>query len=123
MIRTALLLLAVILSGATSAAAADAVAGKAIFNRCKICHTLEAGAGNRVGPNLHGVIGRKAGTTDGFAYSEAMKSSGVTWDDETLGKYLQDPKNFVPGNKMAFPGIADPAQLADLLAYLQEATP
>jgi cytochrome c len=123
MIRIVLLLLAAILASAADAGAADTVAGKAIFNRCKICHTLEAGAGNRVGPNLHGVIGRKAGTADGFAYSEAMKSSGITWDQDTIAKYLQDPKGFVPGNKMAFPGIADPAQLADLLAYLKDATP
>ena len=102
--------------------AADTAAGQAIFNRCKICHTLESGGRNTVGPNLHGMFGRKAGTSDGFAYSEAMKNSGIVWDDSTLTKYLRDPKEVVPGGKMAFPGIKDDQQLADLLAYLHQAT-
>src|SRR5437879_3681061 len=72
--------------------AADAAAGQAQFNKCKICHTVEAGGHSMVGPNLHGVIGRKAGTADNFAYSEAMKNSGIVWDDDTLTKYLRDPK-------------------------------
>jgi cytochrome c len=101
--------------------AADPAAGQAIFNRCKICHAVEAGK-NMVGPSLHGLFGRKAGTIDNFTYSEAMKNSGIVWDDDTLTKYLHDPKAFVPGDKMAFPGIKDDAQLADLLAYLHQAT-
>jgi len=102
-------------------AAADAAAGQAIFNRCKICHSVDAGK-NMVGPSLHGLFGRKAGTADNFAYSEAMKNSGIVWDDDTLTKYLHDPKAFVPGDKMAFPGIKDDSQLGDLLAYLHQAT-
>jgi cytochrome c len=103
------------------AAAANAAAGQAVFNRCKICHTIEAGGRNVVGPNLHGVFGRKAGSLPNFAYSPAMKDSGVVWDDDTLTKYLRDPKEFIPGDRMAFPGIKDEGQLADLLAYLHEA--
>src|SRR5580692_12838482 len=90
-----------------SAIAADVAAGQAIFARCKICHTVEAGGRSGVGPNLHGIFGRKAGSLDGFTYSEAMKNSGITWDDDTIRQYLNDPKNFIPGNKMAFPGIKD----------------
>jgi cytochrome c len=100
--------------------AADIAAGQTIFNRCKICHALEAGK-NMVGPSLHGIFGRKAGTADNFTYSEAMKSSGIVWDDDTLAKYLRDPKEVVPAGKMAFPGLKDDQQIADLLAYLHQA--
>ena len=101
--------------------AADIAAGQAEFNKCKICHTLESGGRNTVGPNLHGVFGRKAGTGDKFAYSEAMKNSGIVWDDETLAQYLRSPREVVPDGKMAFPGIKDDTQLANLLAYLHQA--
>jgi len=104
-----------------SAIAADVAAGQAIFARCKICHTVEAGGRSGVGPNLHGIFGRKAGSLDGFTYSEAMKNSGITWDDDTIRQYLNDPKNFISGNKMAFPGIKDEIELSNLLAYLHEA--
>jgi len=101
--------------------AADIGAGQAQFNRCKICHSLEAGK-NIVGPSLHGLFGRKSGTADNFTYSAAMTDSGIVWNDETLAKYLRDPKQVVPGGKMAFPGLKDDQQMADLLAYLRQAT-
>jgi cytochrome c len=116
------LLLVLSLLWTAPAHAADVVAGQVVFNRCKICHTADAGAGNRVGPNLHGLFGRKAGTEPGFTYSDAMRNSGIVWDDETLAKYLRDPRGFVPGNRMAFPGVAGEAALADLLDYLKQAT-
>ena len=75
-----------------------------------------------LGPSLHGVIGRKAGSVPGYAYSPAMKNANVTWTDDTLSKYLADPKAFVPGDKMVFVGIKDPSKLGDLLAYLNQAT-
>lgn len=102
--------------------AADPAAGKAVFNRCRICHTVEAGGRNGTGPNLHGLFGRKAGSVENFSYSAAMKNSGIVWDEATLGKYLRNPKQFIPGNRMAFPGIASDKEIADLLAYLREAT-
>ena len=120
--RTAgLCLLAMLLSSADPALAASAAAGQAVFNRCKICHTIEPGGRNIVGPNLHGIFGRKAGSLPNFAYSPALRESGVVWDDDTLTKYLRDPKEFIPGDRMAFPGIKDEGQLADLIAYLREA--
>ena len=99
----------------------DAQRGAQVFAQCKICHSLEAGK-NMVGPSLHGLIGRKAGSVPGYAYSPAMKNANVTWNDDTLSKYLVDPKAFVPGDKMVFVGIKDPSKLGDLLAYLNQTT-
>jgi cytochrome c len=117
-----LCLLLMLFSSDNGAAAANATAGQAVFNRCKVCHTIEAGGRNVVGPNLHGIFGRTAGSVPNFTYSPAMKESGVVWNDDTMAKYLRDPKQFIPGDRMAFPGIKDEEQLADLLAYLHEAT-
>jgi cytochrome c2 len=102
-------------------AAGDAKNGGRIFNQCKPCHSLEAGK-NGVGPTLHGLLGRKAGTVPGYSYSAAMQSSGIVWNEDTLAKFLADPSTFVPGTKMVSAGIRDKAQLDDLIAYLKEAT-
>lgn len=122
MVRSAAFVVACILLVPRAASAADAVAGEKVFARCKICHSVQAGAPSPVGPNLHGVFGRKAGTVEGFNYSEAMKNSGIVWDDETLTKYLRDPRGSMPGNKMAFPGLKNDDEMANLLAYLHQAT-
>lgn len=97
--------------------------GERTFNQqCKACHTVEKSGASPIGPNLSGVIGRKAGTVPGFAFSDALKTSGITWDEASLGDYLRDPKAKVPGGKMVFAGIKRPAQLADVIAYLKKAT-
>jgi cytochrome c2 len=103
-------------------AAGDPEKGKQIFNsRCKACHALEPDK-RGIGPTLHGLFGRKAGSLPDYNYSAAMKSSGVTWNDDTLRQYLSDPHKFIPGDKMMFAGIKDEAQLDGLIAYLKEAT-
>jgi cytochrome c len=102
----------------TLALAQDAEAGKKVFTKCAPCHSIGPGATNKVGPNLNGVIGRKAGTEEGFAYSDAMKAAGWVWDEATFKEYITDPKKKVPGNKMLFPGVKDELERDDLFAYL-----
>jgi cytochrome c len=118
-------IVAVIAGLATEASAqsGDFARGQRIFNQqCRACHTLDKGGANTMGPNLHGVFGRKAGTTQGFASSEAMVKSGIVWDDATMAEYNRDPKGKVPGTKMVFNGVKQQAQLDDLVAYLKQAT-
>lgn len=102
---------------AAAAPAADAANGAKLFAQCKICHSVEPGK-NGLGPSLHDVVGRKAGTEAGFTYSPAMKSSGLTWTDAELSEYLRAPMKLVPGTKMAFAGMANEKDRADLIAYL-----
>ena len=100
---------------------ADVEKGKAAFEACAACHSLD-GSGDYDGPTLKDVIGRKAGSLEDYRYSAAMKRSDVTWDAATLDKYIADPQAFIPGNRMAFAGIAEGAQREDLIAYLAVAT-
>jgi cytochrome c len=102
----------------TLALAQDEEAGKKVFQKCAPCHSVGPGAANKVGPNLSGLVGRKAGTEEGFSYSDAMKNSGITWDEATFKEYITDPKKKVPGNKMLFPGVKDELERDDLFAYL-----
>jgi cytochrome c len=89
-------------------------------NTCGICHTLQPGQ-NRLGPSLAGIIGRKAGSVTGFDYSEANKNSNVVWDEVQLDQYLSNPKQFMPGTKMIYPGMKDAEQRKALIAYLRDA--
>lgn len=96
----------------------DAVAGKTVFGICAACHAVGPGAANKVGPELNGLIGRKAGTAPNYRYSAAMANSGLTWDVATFQKYIADPKGVVPGNKMTYAGLKDATKINDLTAYL-----
>lgn len=101
------------------ASAQDAAAGKKAFTtKCGACHSIGPGAKAKVGPELNGLIGRKAGSIEGFAYSDSMKNSGITWDDVAFKEYIADPKKKVPGNKMLFPGVKDELERDDITAYL-----
>ena len=93
--------------------------GQTVFKKCATCHTPNEGGKHGTGPNLWNIVGRKIGSAEGFNYSSAVKGKGGEWTFENLAKYLYDPKAFIPGNRMAFAGVKDPAELADLLAYLR----
>jgi cytochrome c len=95
----------------------DAEAGKIVFKKCAVCHSTDAGV-NKVGPSLHGIIGRHAASVDGYNYSAAMKAFDKTWDAALLETYLPDPRGTVPGTKMVFPGLKDAKDRADVIAYL-----
>ena len=96
----------------------NAGAGEKVFVQCKACHVVDPGV-NRVGPSLHGVVGRKAGSIEGFRYSPANKNSGITWTEDELYTYLEHPQKTVPGTYMTFPGLKDAQQRADVIAYLK----
>jgi cytochrome c len=120
--RLPLVAIAVLWSVQAFAAEGNAARGERMFQNCMPCHSLAADK-NMTGPSLSGLWGRKAGTAESFTrYSDALKSSGVVWNDQTLDKWLADPEHTIPGNTMTFRGIADAQQRADVLAYLKQAT-
>jgi cytochrome c len=114
--------LIVIASAATAPAALaqDAEAGKSSFNKCLACHAIGEEAKNKVGPELNGLDGRKAGTVPDYNYSDANKNSGITWDEATFKEYIKDPKAKVPGTKMAFAGIKNETEANNLWAYISK---
>jgi cytochrome c len=97
---------------------ADLANGESKFALCSTCHTLPAGGPNMTGPNLHGVFGRKAGTSPGFTYSDTIKATGWTWDAAHIDSWITDPKVAAPGTKMTFAGLKDPKDRTDVIAYL-----
>lgn len=97
-------------------------AGKSAFNTCIACHVLEKGAANRIGPNLYGIIGQAAGSADGFKYSDAMASSGITWTKEELDIYLANPAAKVPGTTMMAGAISDAGRREAIIAYIEDAS-
>lgn len=110
---------------APAARAQDAAAGQRVFNQCRACHTVEQGGRSGVGPNLHGIFGRKAASIEGFRYSAPMKAkaeAGLVWDEATLRAYIADPKAIVPAGSMSYVGLRNEQQLNDLIAYMRQAT-
>lgn len=98
---------------------ADIANGQSKFAICRSCHTLTPGGPNMTGPNLHGLFGRKAGSHPDFTYSEGLKNSGITWDAQTLDKWVDQPRTVVPDTKMAFAGLKNPKDRIDLIGYLK----
>ncbi|HMT40359.1 MAG TPA: cytochrome c family protein [Sphingorhabdus sp.] len=101
-------------------AATAEISGEKSFAKCTACHKVEKGAPNGVGPNLHGIVGKAVASTEGFAYSTAMKAKGGNWDEATLDAYLENPRKVVPGTKMAFAGINNAEERTALIAWLKE---
>jgi cytochrome c len=99
-------------------AAGDATRGAQVYKRCAICHTDDKGGADGLGPNLFGVVGRKAATRPGFSYSPALKAANLTWTEANLTKWVEKPGRMIPGTKMAFAGITSKKQQADVIAYL-----
>jgi len=103
-------------------AAANPKRGQLLYMQCKACHDVEPGLPHKAGPNLNGVFGRTAGTASGFKYTDAMAKSGIVWAEQTLDTFLKQPGAMIPGNGMAFPGVANDADRASLIVYLRSST-
>ena len=117
-------LASIALAASTAAASAqDVAAGEQSFKKCLPCHSVGEGAKNKVGPELNGLDGRKAGATDGFNYTEGNKNSGITWNESVFKEYIKDPRAKIPGTKMVFAGIKNEKEVNDLWAYLKSFGP
>ena len=110
-------------ASAAAASAQDVAAGEQSFKKCLPCHSIGAGAKNKVGPELNGLDGRMAGTAEAFNYTEANKNSAITWSESTFKEYIKDPRAKIPGTKMVFAGIKNEQEVNDLWAYLKQFAP
>lgn len=119
--RTCLLAAALVIASTGAGLAQDADAGQAVFKRqCSPCHDVGPGAKTKLGPPLNGLDGRQAGTFAGFNYSEANKKSGITWSDSAFAEYIKNPMQRMPGTRMAFAGVRDEKDIANLWAFLKQ---
>ena len=118
--RLSPLIVAALIVMPSIAPAQDVAAGEKVFAQCKTCHQIGEAAKNAVGPVLNGVIGRKAGTIEGFKYSEANKNSGIVWSEAQFLEYIKDPKAKIPATKMVFTGIKNEAEAKSLWAFLSQ---
>src|SRR5712671_5174502 len=107
-------------AAASAALAQDVAAGKISFNKCMVCHAIGEGAKNKVGPELNGLDGRKAGTAPDYSYSDADKNSGITWNEAQFKDYIKDPKAKIPGTRMAFAGVKSENEINNLWAFVSQ---
>lgn len=122
MIRRISIVIMVLVLGSGAALAQDAARGERAFLKCRACHAVGPGAQSKAGPVLNGIVGRQAASVPGFKYSEAFQNArqkGVVWTEEQLSAFLETPLNFIPKNRMAFGGITDRGERADIIAYLK----
>jgi cytochrome c len=120
MMRTLVVVAALITASAAAGLAQDVEKGANSFKKCLPCHSIGPGAKNKIGPELNGLDGRKAGSVPNFNYSDTNKNSGIVWDEATFKEYIKDPRAKIPGTKMTFPGIKNEQEINDLWAYLKQ---
>ncbi len=126
MIRTAFAMVVLVLGTGGALAQGDVTAGEQVFKKCMGCHAIGEGAKNKVGPELNALLGRVAGTVEGYSYSQPMKdagAAGLVWTPETLAQYLPKPRDFVKGTKMSFAGLPKPEDVANIIAYIATFSP
>lgn len=120
MMRTSITAAALIAASMGTALAQDVAKGETQFKKCLPCHSIGPGAKNKVGPELNGLNGRKAGSVPDYNYSDANKNSGIVWNEATFKEYIKDPRAKIPGTKMTFPGIKNEKDVDDLWAYVSQ---
>lgn len=124
-VRCSVVLLALLVASTGTAAAQNAEQGESVFKKCRICHDVGDGAKNKIGPLLNNIVGRKAASIEGYAYSSDLKAlaeQGFVWNETNLDKYLDNPKSVVGKGKMVFPGLKDEQDRKDVIAYLKKFT-